>query len=319
MNAQKICILFSIFLLPLLLFGQKTVFQRIENMPENTKSINCIEIENDSILWIGTNLGVMKIQNNTLELVQTEKLYERIKVNTITIDENNTKWFGTYSSSLVRYKNENDYEEVSFVEHTNSEKQLVTAIKATDKEIIIGTSEGILLSCDKNLSAFEIKKTPPINAIHAIDKTESGIFWLATPCGLYLEHENGKWKFDKTFMQVSGFANFNTSLFLYGRNKKQESVIYWLSNKKKWKQQPLENLPDSFIKFNAIEFDTKGNIWIATNYGIIKYDNKRNTCKTYNTAKYKDFNIREAKCIALQNDRIIWVSSRGGVLYKINL
>lgn len=84
-------------------------------------------------------------------------------------------------------------------------------------------------------------------------------------------------------------------------------------NGSKWKNYRTSNssIPDNYI--STIDFDSKGNMWISTSGGIVKYDGKNFI--TYDTSRGIPAN--EIRCLAVdKNDNIFFIISRVSGIFK---
>jgi ligand-binding sensor domain-containing protein len=308
-----------LIILTVKLNAQNPIITKIDNLPFDVKSINCIATE-ENIVWIGTNRGILKLTDGKVEQFFDENNPGKFKINRIAVDELGVKWLGTYSSSLIQFTGKMNDDEISFLELTNNQQQLITAVIVIKNIVWLTTSEGLILSYEPATKKKSIHNSPVTDNLFAINLDESGTQWVASASGLYQSDDGNKWTLDKSLMQSFGIFTNKRETYTIGMNHKRESMLMnYSSKKKRWKEIPLEGLPDKSIKFNDMAFDTFGNYWMATNYGVIKYDIGKSICIQYNKAFYKNLDIREVKTISLQNDNIIWISSSGSDLFKIEL
>lgn len=302
------------------LYPQATEVIKITDIPEGIRAINCIEVENDSIVWIGTNKGLIKIQGTNLQVFFDDKSMSKFKVNTIFIDNDGTKWLGNYSSSVVKFKGNISDEVISFMKLTDMNQVLITNIVIKNEKLWASTSEGNILYYNTENKDMKKYSSPDQTNVYTFAPDFGGTNWLATPIGIFSADDNKNWKAEKKISQGLGLFSNGTDLYAIGRNDDSESVLLKLQKSKgKWKSLELNGLPDKYIKFNDMDFDSAGNCWIATNYGIIKYDIKQNYCYTINPHNTSDLEMREVRRIAVQNNRFIWIASLGRELFVIKL
>ncbi|MBR9919855.1 MAG: hypothetical protein GYB31_03385 [Bacteroidetes bacterium] len=128
------------------------------NLPTNR--VNCVELDLDGDIWVGTEQGVVVFEcgNNvfdpscqgSLRIVEQDNfgayLLETENVRTIAVDGANRKWFGTDNGIFVQ--SPNGEEQVAFFDESNSPlfDNIISdiAINPETGEVIIGTNKGLI-------------------------------------------------------------------------------------------------------------------------------------------------------------------------------
>ena len=311
--------------------AQLPVFKKIESVPDGVDAINDIALGKDSALWIATNRGLLKFKDDNMTRIYDPDNPNIYAINTLFIDENNTKWFGTYTSSIVKFFTKDSLKQISFSEFTGEKFTLVSGIAKEDNTLWGATASGKLFSYDLEENIKEEERTPDCKSIYSIKiHHKNGKKWLATSSGLYKRTIFGFWKKIPYFNISYGIFRSNDEYWAIGRNKKNRiSLIYYLRYylnvigidipQYKWKTMILDGLGNPYVKFNDIDIDSNRKIWFATNNGIIRYNAQAGYALPIREDKYPKFKIEQANNILVQRDDCIWVSSFGRTLYKIKL
>ncbi len=282
--------------------------------------------EEDSLLWIATDVGLTCLNKNNLN----KKWYDHSnsplldnRVLGVVVDKSHTKWLGT-RNGLYRFNNEKW--EIIDRDILNIGLNHIYALSIENDSIIWFYTKGVLWKYNNGFTRFNLKdlglKNCRINCI-AIDSL--GNKWLGT--SVY-----GVIKFNEMVLERYNTSNSklpdNDIESIYVDSKGQLFVgtwdgLYILSgNKQKvYKRFKLRNtileIPSSNI-VNIAE-DKAGNIWLLTDHnGIWKYDNRGFTRYNYwNTDGKK---INSPNCVLFDSQNIMWlgIHSFGGHLFKYN-
>lgn len=321
-----VCVLFKGQVL-----GQVISFHRVKNVPEQVSEINAMAFDQDSVLWMATNRGLLKMRGEKIIQVYDKSRPLVYAYNSLYIDDHNTKWLGTYTSSIVRFTDSTDIEVVSFMEYTDNEYELVTGIARHENTIWATTAGGQLFSYNLEDKQLKERRVPDCESIYDLKiYHKNGDKWLATSSGLYEEKMLWSWKRIPYFRTARGIYRNKKEYWAVGQNKQNRTTLiyhltYYLTfaglidfPQHQWKDMILEGMGDPYIRFNDVDFDANGFIWFATNDGIIRYDPEVGYAFSIRKDKYTDFNIDQVKNILVAKDDRIWVSSFGNVVYRID-
>ena len=221
---------------------------------------NSLLLDNDSILWIGTNSGLCSYDFNDglfkRRPLKSDKegRTEFKDIRVIFEDEKNILWIGTNSGLVKYFKNTGNIK--IFKNQKNNLKSIsnsiITSISEdySRNELWVGTEDGLNIF-DKEAEEFSryfSKKgnanTISDNSITSIIKDETGNFWIGTKSG--------------------GLNKFDASKKLFTHWK------YDLTNP--------EGLSDNYVDY--LLFDKSGLLWIGTvNTGINLLDIKEKQFK----------------------------------------
>lgn len=310
-------------------FAQKPTFTKVEDLPPKVREINCIVVENNKTVWIGTNQGLLKFSDEGREYFYDESNPKKFTVNRIAIDHNGTKWLGTYISSIIKFTGSVDDPEYSFMKHTNDEMQLITSLATDSNQVWCATSEGLIINYDPIKDSSQLIEGPSETQIYSLYIDDKNTKWICTTNGLFYNNRRDKWKQVNDFSRAYGIYAYANDYWAIGRDKDKRAILLNYGSydflvlgiemsKKDWTELVIDGIPNTYIKFNDLDFDNFGNLWIATDDGIIRYNPKFNRTEQFNNQIYPEFKMKTVKTIAVQDD-IIWVGSIGSTLYKIDL
>ncbi len=313
-------------------FTQNTnpVFKEII-LPKNIRTINSIEIENDSLVWVGTNKGLLKIKNDKITRFYDKSNPLKYAINSITIDNDGVKWLGTYNSSIIKFVNKYNNFEISLSSITNDELEIITSItnvrytESGNQIICAGTPSGKIIIYEITSNNIYTIKSPTRNIIYKILIEENGKKWICTSDGMFFSNKKKKWKKVHKVSKSYGIKS-NGQFWAIGRDKKHKAVLMLLFKKggfaiKKdkgvWKELSLDRLPDAHTRFYDFALAKDENIWLATETGLVLYNPFKGTYKIFNQDNSPNFKMKSVKHIAIQNDKILWIGSNGNKLYKV--
>jgi len=325
-------LLFIVFLFTTLKTnGQIVSFYRANNVPKEVSEINDIVLDQDSVIWMATNHGLLKQQGDSLKTIYDASRPLVYAFNSIYIDKNNVKWLGTYSSALVRFKDTSNIEVISLREYTENPYELVTAISKYENTVWATTASGQLFSYDIEEKELNEKNVPKCKSIYDLRiYHKNGTKWLATSRGMFEEKGLWGWKKIRFFKNAYGIYRNKNEYWAMGQNNQNKTQViyrlkYYLSlmglidfPQFQWKDLILEGLGDPYLRFNDMDFDKQGIIWFATNDGIIRYDPEVGYAFPIRNDKYEGFNINQVKNIIVEQKNRIWVTSFGDVIYQID-
>lgn len=295
-------------------YSQKLTFFSKENSSLYGDDIWSITIDNKGVKWLGiANVGLTKFNDEALYTFNDKN--SKIKGNIINVlysDSNNNIW--------ASFSNPN-----GFIRYNGKEWKVFSANEIKLKSLLITSmvedGKGNIYCSDLyGVTKFDGKQwkrislpVSIINIIRSIDINEENNIAIGHDNGLLLFKE-GKWiSFTKenSELQSSVYSVkfIGNKLFIgYGGNIKGGFSIL---NEGTWVNYNKENsnLPDNLIR--DIEIDNKGNIWMASNNGLIKVNIEDNKIKSY------FFRTRSSAImdIAIKGNNI-WVATLYG-LFKL--
>lgn len=293
----------------------KTYNRTNSTMPDN--NVNCLFVDNDNVLWIGTNNGLVSLDNDVFSIYSTGN--GKLPVNSIrviTMDKNGFYWLGT-SNGLIRF------DKNSYVHYTAGNSRLpdntITSITVgKNNDLWIGTFSGGMVKFDGvSFTVFNIYNSDiPSNSIRAlVYQPSSELLWIGTS-------NQGLVKFNGT-----SFQSFNIYNSFLPSNYISKIILYDESNIIVGTGQPGGNVGGLrmfngsifiFIASNLsftegvvldIILDSEKNIWFSTINGGLRY---------YNPQKQKIFNTGNSglvsntiTSIAIDKNNIKWAGNTG--------
>lgn len=162
------------------------------------------------------------------------------------------------------------------------------------------------------------------NKINSIYETKNGEIWIATRNGLnrydYSTDKFDSYKFDEVNAGSIG-DSWVTTIFEDSRN------IIWIGTKKfglgrfdrtngKFDFYNFNNHQNTLKNdINSICEDHEGNFFIATSYGLYKFDKQNDSITPYFTQSDKSFNFRERINSMLNDSKgILWLGTKKGLI-----
>lgn len=296
--------------------------------------------DSSGAIWIGTSEGISlfnpenlfnyykadPFDNNSLSSDNITGIYE---------DNDGILWIGTMFDGLnVFDRKNNKLIRVDQIEDYHGEfyisNNLVRDITGIDDEIWIATENG-LDKYNKNTKEkiqYREESGLPCNDVRTLLIDSEGILWIGTRDGIGVSDRNGK------------FGNYSQAFVDAGVNKlsfndihEDKDGIIWIAgsiedglirfNKKTAEIKKYnyfgENKEASNNTYNyiiSINSDSKGNIWLATDYGIIKFNKESEEYKRYTEEDGLPNNFVYG--ILLEDEEYLWASTNYG-LTKFNI
>lgn len=223
-------------------------------------------LQNGNDLWIGTNRGLVRLQNKG-SLPGQQELFLPIpkdatsisdrKINALVKDANGKIWIGTQEnglSSIIGFDKKNKPVFKNYLPSFNVKGSLqnarVSALLVDSKNRLwVGTYKGLYLynSSADNFHMFvqsgEQGKTLSNNTILCLAEDQFGNVWVGTQYGLN---------------KIAGLQDGKLLITSYTTR---------------------EGLPNDYI--HAIIPDSNGNIWLSTNKGIVRFDKNHVTVSVF--------------------------------------
>ena len=300
-------------------------------------TVEYIYQDSDGYMWFGTDDGLNKYDGINFEVYKYKGEDENSISGNIIVaiieDNDGYIWVGSNDEGVNIIDRSNDK-----VYRLDKEGELnslltstdITVINGYDNKIFIGTNNGIsIIDKDKKEiikylesdSSFDSDKSK-IREIY-IDKDK--LVWIGTRDGLYTMDENYKFSnLNDIFKDNNINDRVISSIYedsdgeiwiglsidggLVRYNKDTGKVINYISNDKNGL---------SYNSVKDINGDSSGNIWIATNYGLNKFNKSENKFTQYTEKEGLSNNFIYG--ILFDEEENPWVSTNYGVSkYDIN-
>lgn len=312
---------------------------KFEDVPSSITEMNCIVADSNNVIWVGTNNGLLRIEDDSITHFYDPDDPTKFTINCMTIDSVNVLWLGTYKSSIIKFDNGIKSEEISFTDKLNDEYQLVTGITVRSDNVWIATSEGAIVGYSVKDDNCDVINTPFQSDIYSIFVDNTGEKWICTPTGLYYTSKKNKFLFnkDKTikWKQIKDFSVAYQVYFdgkehwVVGRDESNETILMFYDyyqllifgfnvKIRKWSKMIIDAISDNYSALNDLDFDSKGDIWLALSNGIILFMPEKNHSEIFDDTHYnKGFDVNSIKQIAIVNDASIWVITQNALIYKM--
>lgn len=300
--------------------AQIAKFIKYNSFPEGVREINCLYPQNDSVLWVGSNINLMKINGKNIREYKDTNNIAKFTINRIVEDKNNNIWLGNYLSTLLKVGISAQHTSEVRLTELLSEPQLITSMFTKDELIWAGTSEGKVFWYNINTEEADTIPLPVESEIYSLFADDEQRLWICTDKGLYHSTENEKWKKVKHLTEAYRIEYRNGTYWIVGKDANNHTVLMFSDYNhllvfgfdvvlSSWTRLLLQGIPDVYVKYNDIDFDSNGNIWIAYDDGLIRYNPYLDDFDDFNEEKYPKFDLHPIRKVSLQTDQIIWVSS----------
>ncbi|KAF2330663.1 hybrid sensor histidine kinase/response regulator transcription factor [Flavobacterium daemonense] len=277
-----------------------TVYQN--NINKNSISSNIISAiveDGRHNLWIGTEAGGLNYFNRDSQLFTSYKNNINDKnslssnlVKSIAVDKNQNIWIGTNLGGVNLY----DPKTGSFtVFRRNASSNSITSdnvnclIVTRNNKLFIGTDTGLDVYdiAQKKFSFTPTKgRTFLDKSLNALFEDKKGTVWIGTPLGIFnykgskLQHKDFRDSSNKPFRyNINCFVEDSQGRIWVGTYHNGLALLD-LKNST-FKIFNINNgLPSDNIL--ALTEDNDGNLWIGTDNGLVKYNRRFNTFRSFN-------------------------------------
>ncbi len=287
------------------LSGRFRKFQKNPNESQSLSSnaINCFVESSDGSIWIGTRDGLNRFDRlsrsfQTYQMEPSEKgelVSNEIK--SMLIDQKGRFWIGTVNGLNLfdpRTSKVKVYRYDRF--NPNSLNNEIHTLTETRNGVLWAGIRKGLVQFDPDSGSFTLFRPDPTvsenqitNSVYSILEDRYGKFWVGTLGG-------GLSEFDRKTNKFKPFRNNpNDSLSLSHNSvislHEDQFGFFWVGtfggglNRMDRKTGKFINytaqsgLPDDMI-YSILE-DAKGNLWMSTNTGLVKFDTKSKTFRNY--------------------------------------
>ncbi len=271
------------------LFNPENLFNHYKNDPldENTfssSSISGIYKDNDDIFWIGT-------------------IHDGVNI----FDRKNKK------VTRLSYKDKDPSKRIS--------NNYIREIVGIDNEVWIATEHG-LNKYDKNTDTITVYKDIQglvSNDILTLQIDKDGVLWIGTRDGVSSFDRKDKFTdYTKLFekegiekSQVLDIYEYDDNTIFFSM-KIPNGIMKFDKRTKDIKQYIVkEEYGESYALTTSINSDNKGNLWLSTDYGLIKYNIKTDSYKLYTEKDGLSNNFVYGSL--LDNEGNVWVSTNYGI------
>lgn len=296
--------------------GQKCIIEEIplSNYFKASAYVIEFEFDNQGVMWVGTNQGLLKIDSNEFSIYNTSNtILEDNSINSLNIDNESNIWMSTYYG-LYMYNQNNDswkvfnsqtssfyyntgrvfvddnskifvasnssiyqYDGSDWVSYINTFSLTGTNLYSYQNKSIIGTQGNIMwVGSDKGLLKYENDTTWELfntansgitdNRIFKLSIDQLGRKWLLTESGVEMFDDSTWYLFDdKNHFEVEdGLIIARSSRYSY---------LFFSYQNNEWNPF-LNQYYDCPDYFHNARYDSQNYLWISDNskiYKIIKF------------------------------------------------
>lgn len=312
-------------------------FKRI-TIEDGLSQSSVAEIMQDSkgYMWIGTNDGLNKYNGKTFEVYKDSSNRKNYisgnNIKAIEEDGYGNIWVGT-TTGLNKINTESN-EVTTYLPNENecniSNYIIRDIMISSDGAIIVGTNDGLNMYDEQEDNFKRIygpkdkKNDLSSQEIYSVEEDINGDYWVGTSNGLNkINKDSGnieQYFYDKNNTNTISHNDIN-SLYADEKGYLWIGTFYGGLNKlniqtgkiERFKHGDGSGLPGSLIK--DVLRDSRGDVWVGTDFGFAKFKEDENKFITYNANKYNSGSILidDIYCIYEDKSGMIWIGTRYGI------
>ncbi|MFO7585686.1 MAG: two-component regulator propeller domain-containing protein [Anaerolineales bacterium] len=148
-----------------------------EGLPSD--SVHALLSDLSGRVWIGTDKGLAKYENESLEVVfgPDDKTIPNVYIRALALDADGSLIIGTFTG-LARYDGRTVEILLDFLKDGFNQARLTTLAVAPDGQIWVGSDKGLLTSNDSNWNLLTTANGLPSNYISALHIDQYGAIWV---------------------------------------------------------------------------------------------------------------------------------------------
>jgi ligand-binding sensor domain-containing protein/serine phosphatase RsbU (regulator of sigma subunit) len=264
---------------------------------------NCVRINKNNILWIGTNKGILKYSKNEFKHYSIKNGLVDNSIWKIFEDREHNLWFASNNTGVSKYTN--DAQKTIKKSEGIIENEVTSLYQSENNQLYIGTKNGLSIKSENTFENISINDN---NAdIYSIVKEELNSYLLATSNGVIIKNNSDL----KHVYYKDKTSSLNVVYKILINNKKEillgtEGGIGILKNNEIQKHTGI----DDKVKFvQSIYEDKYNNLWIGTDDGLYKYDGK----KTYHFSAKDGCTEKPVQQLIGDKQGNIWIATAAGI------
>lgn len=320
--------------------------QRLAFKDGSKPAINSIQKNKKGVIYLGTSLGLRKVDTVNSLIVKPRRLEGsnvvsfEIPIQTLLVDSSNNLWAGSYTNGVYKYQFK-DNEIAGFSQFSITKKRILSLVELADKTFLFGSENDGLFHTKANgvliknyLYNKKDKNSIRSNSIWSLFLDSNQRIWMGYYNNGVVVHDQ---LFDK-FNNIESLENNPNSLQTGSVTGiiKGESNKLWITmdgggidvlDMETSKVNHINILDNTFYKgltsnyIQTILLDSRGNIWAGS------WDNGIYILKK-GEKKFTNINIQNSKGKLLSNailsfkedkDGVIWIGTFYTGLYSFNL
>lgn len=231
------------FLLPMVmtnnLISQSIVFRNLNknNSTLSSNFINCMEVDRNSNLWIGTEFGLNKYNLKTNQIITFNSKNSEIPfdgINSLAVDEKGALWLGSYTGEVAKIDTFGNLIEKISLYCNNPQKAIVSSIDIENNNIYISCIGCGLFKiskrADEKYILEEYYQTKNNNFTYCF-AGKNGI-WFSSDEGVFFWEYKGKKRYVREVDEIYCIAP-SSNRYLWGVGLQgDEQVVFKIYNNK---------------------------------------------------------------------------------------
>lgn len=274
--------------------------------PINYKNVEAIHYysfyKSDSVIWLSTNRGLIKITDKVQQYTQQNGLVNN-DIWKIYNDRENNLWFASKQNGVSKLANQSlqmysEYDRVNCI------------YQSKDSRYWVGGRNGLTLIDGIKTKHFDKKDWKVYTDVTAINEDKNGSIWIGTGYGV-VKYNDGQFSRMEADSNQCNSCNYIHDIFIDENENILLSTKQGVATPVDKTIQPVEwyGVPKGFVY--SINQDYAGNYWLATESGLYKWDGQ----KTIRYGEKEGFKAKQAFKIIQGIRRELWISTEAGI-YK---
>ncbi len=274
-----------------------------------------------STIWAATSKGIRVMKSDILSAIQYEEREEALAATQL----DSCMYWGTADGNLLKY----DYANRLFTRHTikTGEKILSITSNAKESALYIGTQQSGLFRYDVRSGRVK-QAVPGLQKVNSLYSDSEGLIWMYTNepgVGMYNPQSGNYTTFKQkvsipeeynptgTIDELSGtiWVRMNGGGFGY-YDRETKNIDYFHNN---------PDVPNNLSNVVSVaEISSPDMVWISTyTRGVDKLSiiNKK-TERVLLEKNTSSMLANEIRALYLDNDSILWMSTKAGIMYGLN-
>jgi len=339
MSNSRILYIFLVFSLLCLTASaqeESTSFERI-SVKEGLSQVSVYSIvqDKDGFMWFGTDDGLNRYDGYDIKVYRNSVLdsnsISNNTINTLFVDSEKNLWIGTNQGLNLFDPTIDGFIKFgyNYVDSMSISGNVVWCMtEDLNGQLWVGTNNGLnrFNREEKNFTRYKFELEDPNslsnNSINAMLLDDDGKLWLGTNKGvnLYQPLRDNFRRISARWKEIEDYSGADViqSMAISGKNKffiGTNRGLYQMSN------DTLSRLRNKFIgrrKVNVLHQDSKGDIWIGTNYGIVRHIKEENRWvrHKHNVDKLKSLSNDNVTAIYEDETGIVWIGTYSGGVNK---
>ena len=345
-NKYKKILNIILFIIMILVCIDKSVYAIEDDINRNFR---CITIEDGlsqssvysivqdtkGYIWIGTGDGLNKYNGSKFEVYKYDEKENSICGNQIVDlkeDSEGNIWIGT-TAGLSKLNTVTD-EITNYLPNQNgcniSHYGIREILVTKSGDILVGTNDGLNIYDKENdnfiriYNSKEEKKSLSNQEIYSLAEDSYGNYWVGTRNGLnriYQRTGEIKKYFHDDADEQSISNNFIYSLHADYLGNLWIGTYYGGLNKLNLETNSIEKYMPIFEDDIEVGYirdilrDSRGEVWVATDYGFAKFNEEDNTFNRYKSSKYNSGSLISDDITTIYEDKsgAIWIGTTDGI------